>query len=102
MRYYIAIFLLSCVTVFADQTNNLASMNILITPNSGVSESIVRDILSVRPKTDTNAVWHVDMSKGDVRIQIKDRAGHFKGPPGGAVEFWYKDAAGKWKARLTA
>jgi hypothetical protein len=62
---------------------------------------MVRDILTVRPKKETNEVWHIDMLKGDVRIRkaLKDKVPL---PPGGAVEFWYRDKGGKWKSRFTA
>lgn len=100
MRVLSATFaFLFALTIFS-RASSLDRSDIIIDTKSGVSEAVVVAILTARGGKDKSEIWHVDMLKGDVRVQKsrKDKAPY---PPGGAVEFWFKNSAGAWAQRPT-
>ena len=67
---------------------------------STVPLATIKEIMEARGGKDIGEIWHVSLIKGDIRITKSSNSRDY--PPGGAVEFWYKDKDGRWNSRPTA
>ena len=72
-----------------------------ISRSEDVPESEIIEIIHARGGKDRGEIWKADRHEGYIRIQKEYSDGRTP-LPGAAVEFWYQDANGQWRAALTA